>query len=170
MSVGNFRFRMVGMLTLPDERAPAEQRVRIFISSRPYAWRARSDRELVERYLPFAKPKSENAGDRDVVSEEVDVDELVESDSGLRVYLLDPLDESGIRSFAGHRGIQQVDRLILELQRANLMSMAARSFDLEDILAKWETDQALDGWLELLQRNIELRMNEIDPDRAQSIV
>lgn len=146
---------------------PAEQRARIFISSRPYAWRARSDRELVERYLSFTKPKSENAGDRDVVSEEVDVDELVESDSALRVYLLDPLDECGIRSFAGHLRTPQVDKLIVELQRANLMSMAARPFDLEGILAKWKTYQTLDGRLELLQHNIELRLNEIDPDRAQ---
>lgn len=146
---------------------PADQRARVFISSRPYAWRARSDRELVERYLPFTKPKSEKTGDRDVVSEEVDADALVESESALRVYLLDPLDESGIRSFAGHRGTPQVDRLILELQRANLMSMAARPFDLEGILAKWKADQTLDGRLQLLQHNIDLRLNEIDPGRAQ---
>ena len=146
---------------------PADQRARIFISSRPYAWRARSDQELVERYLPFSKPKSEKTGDRDVVSEEVDADELVESESALRVYLLDPLDESGIRSFADHRRAPQVDRLILELQRTNLMSMAARPFDLEGILAKWDADQTLDGRLELLQHNIDLRLGEIDPDRVQ---
>jgi hypothetical protein len=146
---------------------PADQRARVFISSRPYAWRARSDRELVERYLPFTKPKSEQTGEREVVSEEVDSDTLVESESALRVYLLDPLDESGIRCFAGYRGTLQIDRLIFELQRANLMSMAARPFDLEGILAKWNTDQTLDGRLQLLQHNIDLRLNEIDPGRAQ---
>lgn len=146
---------------------PADQRARVFISSRPYAWRARSDRELVERYLPFTKPKSEETGEREVVSEEVDSDALVESESALRVYLLDPLDESGIRSFAGHRGTPRIDRLILELQRANLMSMAARPFDLEGILAKWEADQTIEGRLQLLQHNIDLRLNEIDPGRAQ---
>ncbi|WP_409525078.1 NACHT domain-containing protein [Nitrincola sp. MINF-07-Sa-05] len=145
----------------------ADQRARIFISSRPYAWRARSDRELVERYLPFIKPKSEETGDRDVVFEDVNADEPVELESALRVYLLDPLDESGIRSFAGHRGAPQVDKLILELLRANLMSMAARPFDLEGILAKWSADQTLDGRLELLQHNIDLRLKEIDPDRAR---
>ena len=146
---------------------PADQRARVFISSRPYSWRARSDRDLVERYLPFIKPKSEKVGDGNGVSEEVDVDGSDETESALRVYLLDPLDESGIRNFADYRGTPQVDRLILELQRANLMSMAARPFDLEGILAKWEIDQTLDGRLELLQHNIDLRLNEIDPDRAR---
>ena len=146
---------------------PADQRARVFISSRPYSWRARSDRDLVERYLPFIKPKSEKVGDGNGVSEEVDVDGSDETESALRVYLLDPLDESGIRNFADYRGTPQVDRLILELQRANLMSMAARPFDLEGILAKWEIDQTLDGRLELLQHNIDLRLSEIDPDRAR---
>lgn len=146
---------------------PANQRARVFISSRPYAWRARSDRDLLERYLPFKKPKSEEAGNRESISEEIDTDEPVESESALQVYLLDPLDESGIRIFANHRGTPQVDRLIADLQRANLISMAARPFDLEGILAKWETDQTLNGRIELLQHNIDLRLNEIDPDRAQ---
>ena len=146
---------------------PAYQRAHVFISSRPYAWRSRSDRDLVERYLPFTKLKSEKAGDRDLVSEEIDADESVEPESALRVYLLDPLDESGIRNFASYRGTPQIDKLILELQRASLMPMAARPFDLEGILAKWKTDQTLDGRLELLQHNIDLRLNEIDPDRAQ---
>lgn len=145
----------------------AGQRARVFISSRPYAWRARSDRELLERYLPFKKSKSEEAGNRDNLSEEIDTCNSLDSDCALRVYLLDPLDENGIRIFAKHRGTQQVDRLIVDLQRTNLMSMAARPFDLEGILAKWEADQTLDGRLKLLQHSIDLRLNEIEPDRAQ---
>jgi hypothetical protein len=144
----------------------ADQRAHVFISSRPYAWRARLDRDLVERYLPFVNPKLEKTGDGDVVSEEVEAVERAEPESALRVYLLDPLDESGIRKFADCRGAPQIDKLILELQRMNLMSMAARPFDLEGILAKWANDQSLDGRLELLQHNIDHRLNEIDPNRA----
>lgn len=145
----------------------AQHRARVFISSRPYAWRARSDRTLVERYLPFTKPNSEKTDYGDNISEGVDVNEATEVESSLSVFLLDPLDESGIREFASYRGAQEVDRLILELQRASLMSMAARPFDLEGILGKWGTDQSLDGRLELLQHNIDLRLREIDPNRAQ---
>jgi len=146
---------------------PAGHRARVIISSRPYAWRARSDRDLLERYLPFERPKSEEAGARDNISEEIDAEQPNEHESALRVYLLDPLDEDGIRTFANHRGTPQVDRLIDDLNRANLMSMAARPFDLEGILDKWKTDQTLDGRLALLQHNIDLRLKEIDPVRAQ---
>lgn len=145
----------------------AQNRARVFISSRPYAWRARSDRELVERYLPFTKANSEKTDYADSFSNEVDADEAIEAESSLNVYFLDPLDESGIRKFATYRGAIEIDRLILELQRTNLMSMAARPFDLEGILGKWDTDQSLDGRLELLQHNIDLRLREIDPNRAQ---
>lgn len=145
----------------------AEHRARVFISSRPYAWRTRSDRELIERYLPFARPKSENTGNSNVGAEKVESGESAKPESTLHVYLLDPLDESGIRRFAEFRGTPHVDKLMRELLRTNLMSMAARPFDLEGILAKWETDQTLDGRLELLQHNIDLHLDEIDPDRAQ---
>jgi len=140
----------------------AQQRAHIVISSRPYAWRAYSDRNLLERYLPFKKPKSEETGGEDILAEET-----TESDNALSVYFLDPLTEEEIRFFAEHRGASNVDRLILDLQRADLMSMAGRPFDLDGILAKWESDQALDGRLELLQHNIDLRLGEIDPTRAQ---
>ena len=135
---------------------PAHHRARVFISGRPYAWRARSDRILLERLLLFKKP----------ASDEKSAAEPSEQESALRVYLLDPLDESAVRIYAEHRKTPEIDRLIVELQHANLMPIAARPFDLEGILAKWKAEQTLDGRLNLLQHNIDLRLNEIDPDRA----
>jgi len=147
---------------------PAYQRAHIFISSRPYAWRARSDRELLERYIPFIKPTVEEVEEveEDRILEKVDNGQKNESESALQVYLLDPLDESGIRLFAEHRGTPKIDKLIADLQRANLISMAARPFDLEGILAKWVLDQTLDGRYKLLQHSIDRWLNEIDPNRA----
>ncbi|MDX6915013.1 hypothetical protein R9X49_07810 [Pectobacterium carotovorum] len=146
---------------------PAQQRAHVFVSSRPYAWRARSDRELLERYLPCDRLTMEDTTRIESRSSEIDIDESVEPQSALQVYLLDPLDDSGIRIFAEHRGTPQVDKLLIDLQRANLISMAARPFDLEGILAKWKTDQKLDGRLELLRHNIALCLDEIDPSRTQ---
>ena len=136
---------------------PACQRAHVFISSRPYAWRARSDRDLVERYLPFKKPQPQDtaAGEPD------------EQESALCVYRLDPLSETHIRRFARYRNTPEIDRLINELKRANLMSMAERPFDLEAILAKWESDRILDRRLKLLQDNIDRRLAESNPDRAK---
>lgn len=143
----------------------ARQRAHIFISSRPYAWRASSDHKLLERYLPFARPKSEATGDAENTN--AVADEAAQPESALRVYLLDPLDENGIRTFAEHRKAPNIDLLLLDLQRKNLISVAGRPFDLDGIIEKWMRDQTLGGRLELLQHNIDLHLKEIDPARAQ---
>lgn len=145
----------------------AQQRAHIFVSSRPYAWRARTDRELLEQHLPFEKLLADATVIEESDSNEIDEDEVAEVCSALQVFILDPLDENGIRIYAEHRETPQVEKLIIELHRANLTSMAARPFDLESILAKWKTEQRLGGRLELLQHNIDLRLNEIDPNRSQ---
>ena len=41
---------------------PAQQRAHVYISSRPYAWRPKSDHELIQQYLPFAEPAKERPG------------------------------------------------------------------------------------------------------------
>lgn len=144
-----------------------QQRAHICISSRPYSWRSRSDRSLLEQYLPFEQLKKERTGDIDQVSDETAGDDPDLPESALQVYLLNALDVNDIRIFADHRRAPNVDKLINDLQRANMTEMAGRPFDLEGILAKWKTDQTLDGRLELLRHNIDLRLQEISPDRAR---
>lgn len=146
---------------------PAGRRAHIFISSRPYAWRAQSDKDLIERELSFEEPppKRVDSGEHGLVKH--DVADSGKPESALCVYKLDPLDWQGIRIFAKHRGAPQIDRLIADLQRKNLLSMAARPFDLEGILAKWRVDQVLGGRLDLLQHSIDDRLAEIHPDRQQ---
>ena len=139
----------------------AQLRAHICISSRPYAWRPRSDRDLIERYLPFEKPQAERTGE---ISEPSELPN--QSRSALEIYSPRPLDEADIRLFATHRSALNVDRLIRELERLNLMAMAGRPFDLEGVLAKWTSDQALGGRRTLLRHNIRQRLQEFDQDRA----
>ena len=139
----------------------AQLRAHICISSRPYAWRQRSDRELIEQHLPFNKPRTEPT---DEDSEPTQPAESTES--ALEILFLRPLDEANIRLFAKHRSVPEVDHLTEELERLNLMALAERPFDLEGILAKWTSDRTLGSRSELLRHNIELRITEHDPDRA----
>lgn len=143
----------------------AQHRARVFISSRPYAWRARSDRKLIEQHLPFKEQVREEPGVHDGLNGERSAGAPPEQDNALRVYQLDPLDEGDIREFAAHRETPDVDKLITELHRANLMQIAGRPFDLDFILLKWKKDQALDGRFELLQHSIDRRLQEIEQDR-----
>ena len=137
----------------------AQLRAHICISSRPYAWRQKSDRELIERHLPFKKPQSETT---DQVLEPGESSDPSENE--LEILRLDPLNEGDIQLFAEHRSIPDVDSLIKELERSNVMSLAERPFDLEAILDKWKTDRVLGTRSELLKRIIELRLNESEPD------
>ena len=59
--------------------------------------------------------------------------------------MLLPLAEEDIRLFAQHRSAQEVDRLIRDLERLDLLILAGRPFDLEGILDKWASDRALGG-------------------------
>ena len=140
----------------------AQHRAHVCVSSRPYAWRPKSDRELIQRHLSLPKPKSELTG------QEPQTTDTAELQDALEILVLLPLAEEDIRLFAQHRSVQEVDRLILDLERFDLLTLAGRPFDLEGILDKWASDQALGGISELLHHNVEMRLKESHhPDGAR---
>ena len=142
-----------------DTIKPAQIRAHICISSRPYAWRPKSDRELIEGYLPFKKLRVE-ASDRSSEPNE----SLEPSKSELEIFQLNPLNENDIRQFAEHWSIPKIDSLIEELERSDVMRLAARPFDLKGILHKWKTDCTLGSRSELFRHNIEFGLKELHPD------
>ena len=116
----------------------AQHRAHVCISSRPYAWRPKSDRDLVKRHLSLPKERSKPTGkDRETT-------DTSESEDALEVFLLLPLNETDIRQFAEYRSVPEVDHLIDVLERRSLMALAGRPFDLEAILDKWASDG--DAW------------------------
>ena len=140
----------------------AQHRAHVCISSRPYAWRAKSDRELVKRHLSLPKRRAEPTGENSKTTA------TSESKDALEIFVLRSLDEKDIRQFADDRSVPEVDRLLEDLERKNLMALAGRPFDLEAILDKWASDQTLDSRSDLLRRNIQMRLKEShDPDRAR---
>ena len=139
---------------------PAQQRAHICISSRPYAWRAKSDRELVNQFLPYTKPLIES-GEENLGS----IEHARHPDGALEVLVLLPLEEDDIRKFAACRSVSDIDGLVQELERLNMEALSGRVFDLVEILDKWKADRSLGGRRELLRHNIERRLRERDPDR-----
>jgi len=140
----------------------ASHRAHVYITSRPYAWRFKADRNLIDRLLPFAPFQSELDDNGDCYQPDT-TDDLPET--ALQLYALRPLCLDDIRQFAQHRSTPNIDQLITDIQRANLIGMAERPFDLEGLLAKWKIDGKLGSRLELLQHNVESRLDEIDPGR-----
>ena len=141
----------------------ALQRSHIIISSRPYSWRNLTDREIVEKYLPYSLPKK-NAEYRN--SSQFDESESSQNVSALKVFNLNPLTTLDIRQFASFYNISDIDTLIDELERTNLSVLSSRPFDLEGILDKWNSENKLGGRLEQLEFNIKQRLKEINPDRT----
>ena len=112
-----------------DKIKDARLRAHICISSRPYAWRPKSDPQLIEDHLPFPTPRAEPKG-----ANSNSTPSTVQANSALEVYWLRPLEKDEIRRFAAHRSASNPDHLINELARLNLLSIAGRPFDLQEIL------------------------------------
>ncbi|MGA8148215.1 MAG: hypothetical protein WB870_11660 [Gallionellaceae bacterium] len=134
-------------------------RAHIYLSSRPYAWRQREDRRLLDDILFLTAPQESAGGEEGQQSE---------PQSALTIYTMRPLDKERIRHFCVARAAKDIDCLLHEIERANLWSLAERPFDLEGILTKWAGDNALGGRLELLRHNIDKRLrDDHNSDRAQ---
>jgi hypothetical protein len=134
-------------------------RAHIYISSRPYAWRASKDRELMKSILFHPIAGGTEADDGSGQSKHK---------GAPSIYLLRPLDREKIQHFCHTRNVENINQLIDEIERLNLWSLAERPFDLEAILAKWEKGQGLVGRLELLRSIIEKRLDDShNTDRSQ---
>jgi hypothetical protein len=134
--------------------AEALQRSHIFITSREDAWRALSDRTLVDQHLPY------------FVSEENGESEDAHTVQQLEVYRMAGLSLDQIKLFAAHYGVGDINGFVAALERANLMELAERPFDLKALIRKWQADQVLGGRLEVLQRMIALMLAPLSAARA----
>ncbi len=135
-------------------------RAHIYLSGRPYAWRPKEDRRLLDDILFLPCQQEGEASGEGAQAEP--------PPSALTVYTMRPLDEGRVRRFCLARGTKHIDRLLHEIERANLWSLAERPFDLESILAKWDEDKELGGRLDLLHHNIDKRLrDDHNSDRAQ---
>ena len=135
-----------------------KHRAHIYLSSRPYAWRFSEDRKLLDEILFFPKSNEKTNEDKKQFPPE----------SALTEYTLLPLNSERIRRFSENRGTENIDRLLLEIERYDLGSLAERPFDLESILEKWAEDNALGSRSELLCHNIERRLRDThNTNRAQ---
>jgi len=134
-------------------------RAHIYLSSRPYAWRPREDRRILDEILFLAAPQDGEGSEEG---------QQAEPQSALTIYTMRPLDEERIRHFCVARAAKDIDCLLREIERANLWSLAESPFDLEGILSKWAEDNALGGRLELFRHNIDKRLrDDHNSDRAQ---
>lgn len=146
-----------------SKRIDNPERAHIFISSRPYSWRFKADKQLVERYLGI-----QSQGEA-IKSESIESDNQKSSEpkgTALQVFSLNSLGLDEVRQFAEYRLAAGASIFIDEVLRANLLEMAARPFDLDGLILKWQNDKCLGTRLQLLEHSIDSRLSEINPDKS----
>ena len=130
----------------------AAHRCHIYISSRPYSWRFEQDESLLNtEILLVSNPSSENE----------------QINSSLRVYTLCPLNTSQIEQFCSVKSVENTKLFLEEIQKYNLISLAERPFDLENMILKWKDDKELGSRTNVIQHNIHSRLlDKHNEDRA----
>jgi len=134
------------------------KRAHIYISSRPYSWRAKSDKDLVDVHLFYPS-----------TSPQEDDDKNKHPQSALNIYSLQPLNRTMVYTYCIENGVNNIDELLDEVERLGLWNLAERPFDLDIIITKWLDDQSLDGRLHLLQHSVDVRLNEVHNNARKSL-
>ena len=119
----------------------ASRRAHIYISSRPYSWRYKEDEDFlnIELFLGLQSDQKK---------------------SSLKVLILCPLDEHDLYYFCQCRSVPNIANLVGEIKRFDLLNLAERPFDLDNIIEKWNNQGALGSRSELIQYNIEQRLKD----------
>lgn len=125
-------------------------RSHIYISSRPYSWRAKDDQELIDGVLFYPSTETEELNDNGDKT----------PSSALKIYGLQPLDRKRITEYCHVRDVEDTESLLNEVDKLSLWNLAERPFDLDAIIAKWSNDKSLDGRLKLLQYSVDVRLKE----------
>lgn len=138
--------RAVRMVALKVRRAM--DRVRVLMTGRPSAWRAKSDLQLCDRFFPL-----------------VDGQAAASAEPTFEVLRLEVLTVAQVETYAKACGIVDVGPFLTAIDRAEAWSFTQRPFDLEELAEFWIQRNRIGSRLELMTSSIERRLGE-GQDRA----
>jgi hypothetical protein len=155
----------------------AKGRVRIVITGRSHAWRARTDYALCESQIgaPPEHHRSNEEGTDDDVEGQVEavVDDGIETkevsderSNAFKVFALDELNRQQVETFAKAKGVKDVRKFIEAIERTEAWTFTARPQDLEELIAFWLDKGAIGTRLDIIQNSVERRLTERDQQRA----
>lgn len=150
---------------------PALQRVHLILTGRTAAWRPSTDLALCARHLPYSSPS--RAAVMDESSEEsavVRTKAVRAADPGQSPFTIVSLEDLSVaqaRLFATETGVQNVDELLEEIERADGWSFTTRPLDLQELVEFWQSNGRIGSRLELLTASIDRRLREQDQTRDE---
>ncbi|WP_336955587.1 hypothetical protein [Acinetobacter johnsonii] len=128
---------------------PAARRCHIYISSRPYSWGFESDENFLDKELYYGITDNKDESNRE---------EKVKS--ALKVFSLAPLNLDDIKFFCEIRSVENIPSLLNQIERYDLLGLAERPFDLDNIIDKWRKDSVLGSRTEIIEHNIKQRLTD----------
>ncbi len=149
-------------------------RAKVFISCRVRHWRATADLSLFSELLP--KPNNRIVLDSvgDSTEEPIEVNRRAASsvravDSEEKedhiVFQLIPLNDRQIQHFAAEKGVDDTKEFIEAIERADANIFAERPQDLLDLIEYWRSNSRLGTHTEMMDFNIQKKLEEHNPDR-----
>lgn len=153
-----------------------KQRARIFITSRPSAWRAKTDLELIQTQLPYFSNKKQpqdelslteasneltsNLKELEVHSESTKVESSI--------YGLQPLDEGQKRIFAESWGVSDSNRFLAAIEKSEADIFSNTPQDLIELMEFWNANGAISNRAEMIHYSIKSKLDE-EPERASAL-
>ena len=172
------------ILHFVDAIEPYKNRVGIFISTRPHAWQAYSDRSMLERRLdlgPVSNDSQPSADPDEVagaeIAEETSNPPVSEKLPPITILKMAPLTKNQVRTFANARQVTDVEAFLEEIERADADVFATTPADLSGLIDRWTKQKRIGRYSDVVDDNIALKLSEtnakhqraaaIAPDRAR---
>lgn len=158
---------------LSTEIESALERVHIVITGRTSAWRPKTDLELCNNHLPYVHTASER-GRHGENCEAPDEHDKVKTKGNKRtkkvfkIVTLEDLTDKQIAVFAKAQGINDSNKFLDAVDRADAWPFTSRPQDLEELIDFWSDQGHIGTGLEIMRNSIERRLDERDQDRSES--
>jgi hypothetical protein len=146
---------------------PFARRATIVISTRPHAWQAFADRDLVCRVLELVPTARTNEPDETIGengAEEVSGEQTQtpgdKEVAAINVLQLAPLDNAQIKQFAEESGVADSQAFVDAIEHVDADVFANRPADLPGLIELWQTKRKIGQYSEVVENNIRLKLQE----------
>ena len=149
---------------------PHMHRSTVVISTRPNAWQAQSDPDMLKKLLSV--PKKEKIVGHDIndfdfrneshspVRGSSRVETTGTADSPPVVMQMTPLNQSQVRIVAKAKGITDIDAFMEAINRADADVFATRPADLPSLIEAWKKDEPFGSYSDVVFRDIKLKLSD----------
>lgn len=155
------------LLSFAETTKPHVRRATVVISTRPHAWQAMSDRDLVRRIFDLTTTERPKEPDDDFGDEDAQEVRTEQSQTpgeaqttSVNVLQLAPLNYDQIKIFAEQSGVDDNQAFLDAVTHVNADTFANRPSDLPGLIELWQTKKKIGHYSEVVDNNIKLKLKE----------